>query len=269
MNSTFYEFITSTIGEELMRSRKTIFIAAVAALALIFGATTATAGNTDIVSDLDLTKEQITKLGKIVESFSAKKFDLEAKIDQQRMALAQELKKADRWDSETKNKASSKIVNRHIKKLASLGGDLIKLKVAYFLKAKDVFTDDQRMVILGALTEYEIDLPNEFSYYLELNLPEIDLDLTNQQIKKLLKFRTDMEIRHIRYELDLAYKTLDLKAELLSPKRDPKKVNRLITAMVDTGTKIIDNKVAHILRAKDVLNLEQKMALFHMMLMTK
>ncbi len=252
-----------------MHTRKTILIAVITALALIFGATAATAGNTDFVSDLDLTKEQITKLGKIVESFSAKKFELEAKIDQNRMALAQELKKADRWDSEAKNKASSRIVNRHIKKLASLGGDLMKLKVAYFLKAKDVFTDDQRVAILGVLTEYDTDLSDEFSYYLELDLPAIDLDLTNQQIKKLLKFRTEMEIRHMRYKLDLAYKTLDLKTELLSPKRDPKKVNRLITSMVDTGTKIIDNKVAHILRAKDVLNLEQKMALFHMMLMTQ
>ena len=250
-----------------MRTKKTILISVITALALIYGATAAMAGSNALISDLDLTKEQIGKLGKIVEGFSAKKLEFEAKIDNQRMALAQELRKADRWDSEAKIKASSRIVNKLVKGLTSLGGDLLKLKVAYFLKAKDVFTDDQRLAILGAMTEYDMDLPDEFSYYLELDLPELDLNLDTRQIKKLLKYHTEMEVRHIRYELDLAYKKLDLRTELLSPKRDPKKVNKLITSMVDTGTKIIDNKVAHILKAKDVLTLEQKMALFHMMLM--
>jgi hypothetical protein len=250
-----------------MRTKKTIFISVITALALIVGATAAMAGNTALVSDLDLTKEQIGKLGKIVEDFSVKKLELEARIDNKRMALAQELRKADRWDSEAKIKASSRIVNKLVKGLTSRSGDLLKLKVEYFLKAKDVFTDDQRMVILGALTEFDMDLPDSFSYYLELDLPALDLNLTNQQIKKLLKYRAEMEIRDIRYELDLRYRILDLQAELLSPKRDPKKVNKLITSMVGTGTKIIDNKVAHILRAQDVLTLEQKMALFHTMLM--
>jgi len=250
-----------------MRNKQTVLITMVTVLTLLVGTGTILAGNTNLVADLDLTKEQIQKLGQVVESFSAKKMALEAKIDKARMALAQELRKEDRWDSEKKIKASSKIVNKHVKQLASLGGDLLKLKVEYFLKAKDIFTDDQRMVILGALTEYEMALPDSFSYYLELDLPALDLDLTNAQIKKLLKYRADMDIRNIKYELDLEYKVLDLQAELLSPQRDPKKVNRLITSIADIGTKMIDNKVAHILKAKDVLTLEQKMALFHMMLM--
>jgi len=239
----------------------------VTALALVLGAGTALAGNANLVSDLDLTKEQIKKLGRVVESFSAKKMALETRIAKARTALAQELRKEDRWDSEAKIKASSKIVNKHIRQLASLGGDLLKLKVEYFLKAKDIFTDDQRLVILGALTEYEMTLPDSFSYYLEMDLPALDLDLTTAQVKKLLKYRADMDMRNIKNELALEYKVLDLQAELLSPKRNPQKVNRLITGIADIGTKMIDNKVNHILKAKDVLNLEQKMALFHMMLM--
>jgi hypothetical protein len=250
-----------------MHKEKLLLTAMVAVLVAFLGTGAALAGNTNLVSDLDLTKEQIQKLGQVVESFSAKKLALEAKMDTSRMALAQELRKADRWDSETKNRASAKVVNKHVKRLASLGGDLLKLKVEYFLKAKDIFTDDQRMVILGALTEYEMALPDSFSYYLELDLPALDLDLNTAQVKKLLKYRADMDIRNIRYELDLDYKILDLQAELLSPKRDPKKVNRYITGIADVGTKMIDNKVAHILKAKDVLTVEQKMALFHMMLM--
>jgi len=180
-----------------MQNRQTVMMTMVAILALIMGTGTALAGNTNLVSDLNLTKAQIQKLGQVVESFSAKKMALEAKIEKARMGLAQELRKGDRWDSEAKIKASSKIVNRHVKQLASLGGDLLKLKVEYFLKAKDVFTDDQRMVILGALTEYEMALPDSFSYYLELDLPA--LDLTTAQVKKLLKYRADMDIRNIKY----------------------------------------------------------------------
>jgi len=250
-----------------MRTKQTVLIAVVTALTLILGSGAALAAGPTLIADLNLTKEQIQKLGQVVESFSAKKMTLEAKIDKARMALAQELRKGDRWDSEAKIKASSKIVNKHVKQLDALGGDLLKLKVEYFLKAKDVFTDDQRMVILGALTEYEMALPDSFSYYLELDLPALALDLTNAQIKKLLKYRADMEIRNIKYELALEYKVLDLQDELLSPKRSPKKINRLIAGIADIGTKMIDIKVDHILKAKDVLNLEQKMALFHTMLM--
>jgi len=250
-----------------MQTRKNLLIAFITSLALFLGTNTALAKNTDFVSDLNLSKEQIGKLGKIVETFSAKELELNAKIDNTRMALAQELRKADRWDSEAKNKASAKIVNRQIKTLATLGGDMLKLRVAYFLKAKDVFTEEQRVIILGKLTEFHMDLPDSFSYYLDLDLPALDLDLTDAQVKKLLQYRADMEIRSIKHELALDYKLLDLRAELLSPEWDPKKVNKLITAIADIGTKIVDNKVAHILRAKDVLTVEQKMALFHMMLL--
>lgn len=250
-----------------MQTGKTRFTSIIIILALVIGASTAMAGNTDFVSDLDLTKEQIGKLGKIVETFSAKELELNDKIDNTRLALAQELRKADRWESEAKNKASAKIVNKQVKTLTALGGDLLKLRVAYFLKAKDVFTDDQRIMILSRLTEFEMDLPDSFSQYLELDLPALDLELTNAQVKKLLQYRADMEIRSIKHELALDYKVLDLRAELLSPDRDPKKVNKLITAIANIGTKIIDNKVSHILRAKDVLTVEQKMALFHMMLL--
>ena len=250
-----------------MQTRKNLLIAFITILALFLGTNTALAKNTDFVSDLNLSKEQIGKLGKIVETFSAKELELNAKIDNTRMALAQELRKADRWDSEAKNKASAKIVNRQIKTLTALGGDMLKLKVAYFLKAKDLFTEEQRVIILGKLTEFHMDLPDSFSYYLDLDLPALDLDLTDAQVKKLLQYRADMEIRNIKHELALDYKLLDLRAELLSPEWDPKKVNKLITAIADIGTKIVDNKVAHILRAKDVLTVEQKMALFHMMLL--
>ena len=186
-----------------MQTRKNLLIAFITSLALFLGTNTALAKNTDFVSDLNLSKEQIGKLGKIVETFSAKELELNAKIDNTRMALAQELRKADRWDSEAKNKASAKIVNRQIKTLATLGGDMLKLRVAYFLKAKDVFTEEQRVIILGKLTEFHMDLPDSFSYYLDLDLPALDLDLTDAQVKKLLQYRADMEIRNIKHELAL------------------------------------------------------------------
>ena len=249
-----------------MQKKRAWLIVLFTVLALVLGTNAASARDIDFVSNLNLTSEQIEKLKAVVETFSAKKMELEAKIDTQQSALARELRKADRWDSEAKNKTSAKKVNKIVKRLTSLGGDLLKLKVAYFLKAKETFTEEQRMVILAALTDYEMDLPDSYSYYLDLDLTVLDLNLTTAQTKKLLQYRADMQSRAIKHALGLDYKVLDLRDALLSPSRDHKKVDKLISAITDIGTKMIDNKVTHILRAKDVLTLEQKRALFHMML---
>ena len=134
-----------------MPIRKPLMIAMITLLAISLGVNSSLAADADFVSSLNLSKEQIQKLGKIVDTVSAEKQALEAKIDNSRVVLAQELRKADRWESEAKNKASAKVVNREIKKLVALGGDLLKLNVKYFLKAKDVFTDEQKIIILSRL----------------------------------------------------------------------------------------------------------------------
>ena len=137
----------------------------------------------------------------------------------------------------------------------------------YLLKAKDVFTDEQKAMLIGHLLDFDMDMPDNFFYYVELDHPSMGLDLTKGQIKKLLKYRAYMDIKDIKLELDIDYKLLDLQDEILAVERNPEKINTIIMAIVDLGTKLIDNQVNQFLKSKDVLTVEQKKELLHIMVM--
>ena len=76
-----------------------------------------------------------------------------------------------------------------------------------------------------------------------------------------------MDVKDIKLELDMDYKLLDLQDEILAAERNPEKINTIIMAIVDLGTQLIDNQVNHFLKSKDVLTVEQKKELLHIMLM--
>lgn len=253
--------------EKKMRLKQRTLISILVAVILIFGVTSTLAADAGKVPKLDLTREQISKLGGVIEEFSAKALDIALKIDNKLQELEQDLKKEGRFDTKAKARAASRNVNKLVKDIASLYGDLLKMRVEYLLKAKDVFTDEQKTELLAALLDFDMDLPDDFSHYLEADLPSLGLDLTKEQNKKLLKYRADMDIKDIKLELEMDYKLLDLEEEIQAEKRDPQKVNKIIMEIVDIGTKVIDNRIDHILKAKDVLTVEQKKELLHMMLM--
>ena len=250
-----------------MKSKQSILITVIVALIFIVGATSAKAGEAQLVSNLNLTKDQIGKLGTIIEEFNTKKINIESKLDNTLLELKQELKKKDRFDTESKISVGAKNVNKLVKNISSLYGEMLKMKMEYLLKAKDVFTDRQKAMIVNALLDFDMDMPDNFSIYLEVDLPSLGLDLTKDQVKKLLKYQEAMEIKNTKLELEIDYKLLDLQDEILSDERNPQEVNKIILAITDIGTKLIDNRVNYILKAKDVLTLEQKKELFHMMLL--
>jgi hypothetical protein len=216
---------------------------------------------------MNLTKEQIVKLGTLIDDFSTKALDITSKIGNKYLELEHDLKREDRFDTKSKARTSVRNVNKMVKNISSLHGDLLKLRVEYLLKAKDVFTDEQKAMMIGHLLDFDMDMPDNFFYYVELDLPSMGLDLTKDQVKKLLKYRADMDIKDIKLELDMDYKLLDLQDEILAVERNPQKINTIIMTIVDLGTKLIDNKVNHFLKSKDVLTVEQKKELLHMMLM--
>ena len=250
-----------------MKSKQSILIPVIVALIFIVGAISAKAGRAEPVSSLNLTKDQIGKLSTIIEEFNTRKINIESKLDNTLLELKQELKKEDRFDSKSKIRAGARNVNKLVKNISSLYGEMLKVKMAYLLKAKDIFTDRQKTMIFNALLDFDMDMPDNFSFYLEVNLPALGLDLTQDQVKKLLKYQENMESRNTRLELEIDYKLLDLQDEILSDERNPQEVNKIILAITDIGTKLIDNRVNYILKAKDVLTLEQKKELFHIMLL--
>ena len=248
-----------------MKSKQSILIPVIVALIFIVGAISAKAGRAEPVSSLNLTKDQIGKLSTIIEEFNTRKINIEFKLDNTLLELKQELKKEDRFDSKSKIRAGARNVNKLVKNISSLYGEMLKVKMEYLLKAKDIFTDRQKTMIFNALLDFDMDMPDNFSFYLEVDLPALGLDLTNDQVKKLLKYQENMEIRNTKLELEIDYKLLDLQNAILSDERNPQEVNKIILAIADIGTKLIDNRVNYILKAKDVLTLEQKKELFHMM----
>ena len=251
-----------------MKSKQSILIPVIAALIFIIGITSANAGGAGLISSLNLTKDQIGKLSTIIEEFNTKETDIETRLENTFLELKNEFKKQDRLETKSKARKASRNVNKLVKSLSSLHGDMLKVKVEYLLKAKDVFTDNQKGMILTLLMNFDMDMPDNFSSYLDVDLPSLGLDLTNSQLKKLLNYQADMDIKSTKLELKIDHKLLDLQDEILSDERNPQKVNKIILAIIKIGTNLINNQVNYILKAKDVLTLEQKKELLHMMLLT-
>lgn len=251
-----------------MISKRNMSISIIAAAILIFSnAASTAAGNTGPVSNMNLTKEQISKLDSLIKELNAKQLEIVSKIDEKFLVIGQELKSEDRFDTPFKDRAGFRNFNELVQNISVLYGDLLKLRVKYILKAKDILNDRQKSRLISALLDFDIDTPDDFSYYLKLDLPSLMLDLTKDQIKKLLKYGVDMDIRDLKLELEMNYKLLDLQDEMKATDQNPEKVNNIVLVITDIGAKRIDNRVNYILNAKDVLTSDQKKQLLQMILM--
>ncbi len=245
-----------------MISKQRILISAILTAIFIFGITSTQAGETDLISRLNLTKEQTGKLDPLVDEFITEALDIQSKLDNISRQIDQELKREDRFDTKSKARAGAEKVNNLIKEISPLYGVLLKLRVEYLFKAKDIFTERQKAIVIDALLDFNMDLPDNYSYYMELRV-----DLTRDQYKKLLKYRADMDIKDIELGLEMDNNRLDLQDEIEAEVRDPQKANKIVMAIIDLGTKRLENRVNHILKAKDVLTVEQKRELLHNLLM--
>lgn len=49
-------------------------------------------------------------------------------------------------------------------------GQLLKTRVEYLLKAKDILTEEQKKLLILSLLEFEIEVPDDLTYYLEFDL---------------------------------------------------------------------------------------------------
>ena len=60
----------------------------------------------------------------------------------------------------------------------------------------------------------------------------------------------------------------DLEKELGQDAPDDKKVNRLVLSLTDQGIALLENRINHRLKAKDVLTVAQKKELLHLLFIT-
>jgi len=224
----------------------------------------------NLFADLNLSEEQIAGLNNIFEEYRNEELKILVETQTQSAVLKSELRKADRFKTQAKEKASVQKANQMVRELGKLQGKLLKTRTSYLLKVKDVLTKEQRKQLISFMIDLEIDVGDEsFLYsYAEFDLLEFDLDLSIDQIKKILKYRTDMQIEELRIKLKTAHKVLDLTTEIVQTESSTENINNQVMEISNFYTQIIDNRVGHFIKAKDVLTTVQKKKLLNVLLIT-
>ena len=101
----------------------------------------------------------------------------------------------------------------------------------------------------------------------EGDLFSLDIGLKIEQVREILRYRADMDKKAIDINYKIDMQLIDLQVEMFEEKRDSAKINNIVLNITDLGTQLMDNRVVHFLEAKDVLTIQQKKALLHIISM--
>ncbi len=212
----------------------------------------------------ELSPEQQGKLAEVGQGFSQQATVFEGLMKNKLTELAIELQREGRLDTEEAAAEAAKNVNAIMTDLSGLYGEFIKTKVQFVLKAKNTLTDEQKILLLSQLAP-SASMPYETIEYLQPEIFDLPLNLSIDQEKKLIALEAALLIKEVELERDVELTLLDLEAILLSGEAQPEKVDPLIMGLADLAAKEIDNRVSYFLKAKDVLTVDQKRLLGHMM----
>ncbi len=218
-------------------------------------------------SNLKLTDKQITALQGVFGEYTNKNLELQAQIERKFADLRLELRRKDRFENRFKEFDSVYKANTLVKEISKLYGETLKTRVKYLLMAKDVLSQEQRERLFARLLEFDFDMPDEIFVIVEGDLFSLDIGLEIDQVKKILRYRADMEKKVIDIDYKIDMQLIDLQVEMFKDKRDSEKINKIVLTITDLGTELMDNRVVHFLKAKDVLTVPQKKALLHILMM--
>ena len=211
-----------------------------------------------------LSEGQQVKLIDVAQGFSQQATVFEGLMQNKLTELAIELQREGRLDDKTSAKKASKHVNAILTDLGQLYGEFIKTKVQFVLKAKNALTDEQKLYMLSQLNPSD-SLPYEDIDFLQPELFDLPLNLSAEQEKKLIALESDLMIEEIKIERDVELTLLDLRPIFMSGQPQPDVVDPLVMKLADLAAKSVDNRVSYFIKAKDVLTLDQKRLLAHMM----
>jgi Spy/CpxP family protein refolding chaperone len=243
-------------------------ISLIVVVSAIFSTISAAQSITNPLMSLNLTDKQLTALTGVISDYNQKQFKIISFIESKIGELRFELKRQDRFATERKAQISARKVNSIVKELSALYGQLLKTRVEYLIKTKEVLTPEQKEQLVTAF-DFEMEVLEDLTYYEELNLLDLGLDLSRKQIQDILRYDTEMRINELRIQLKVDYKILDIETALARDKVNSKKVNRLILDIADLATKLLHNRVTYFLKTKDVLTIDQKNELLHLIIMTQ
>lgn len=215
-------------------------------------------------SQAQLSETQTSELNEVALGFSQQATVFEGLMQNKLTQLALELQREGRLDDKASAKKASANVDVIMTDLGKLYGQFVKTKVQYVLKAKNVLTDEQKMYLLSQLTPSD-SLPYEELDFLQPELFDLPLNLSVKQEKKLIELEASLMIKEIELERDVELVLLDLRPLLMGGSPNPEAVDPLVLKLADLAGKSIDNRVKFFLKAKNVLTLDQKRLMAHMM----
>lgn len=217
-----------------------------------------------VQAQAQLNDTQTAELYEVAQGFSQQATVFEGLMQNKLTQLAIELQREGRLDNEASAKKASDRVDAIMTDLGKLYGEFVKTKVQYVLKAKNVLTDEQKMYLLSQLTPSD-SLPYEELDFLQPELFDLPLNLSMEQEKKLIGLEAALMIKEIEIERDVELVLLDLRPVLMSGTPNADVVDPLVLKLADLAGKSIDNRVKFFLKAKNVLTLDQKRLMSHMM----
>jgi hypothetical protein len=211
--------------------------------------------------------EQVQALKEVFKEYNFMQIKVRGLVDVKLAELRLELMKKDRFETKDKEDSSKAKVNKTVREISRLFGDSFKNKVVYYLKAKDVLTQKQCILAFRNLQNFNFEIPDDFFGVVEKELLNLNLDLSYDQVKVILRNRAKMSKKEIDLSLKRNLQMIELQEEMIKDTCDNEKINKSILKISEFGTKQLDNRVVHFIKAKDVLTSEQKQNLFQAMLM--
>ncbi len=220
----------------------------------------------DMLPGFNLTEKQIAALSGIADEFNQKQMDIMAGMEISIASLQNEIMREGRMVSEKAAKKSARNFNKHVKDISDQAGEMLKTRVSYLLKAKNILTPEQRRILLANL-DFNLPMPQDLIYFDDLDVLDLGLDLTADQEKKILKYRSEKAIKDVNTGLEIEYKMIDLVEELSKENASTEKIDQLVMEMVAHGVVLLDNFVDTFLKIKDVFTIEQKRELVQLVMM--
>jgi hypothetical protein len=211
-----------------------------------------------------LTPEQQLELVKVGKAFSAQGNLLETAIVNKFAELVLELKREGRLDSETAAKEGSDNVTKLLKEISELYGDLVQNRVGLFLKSKNVLTGAQRQHLLQKLAP-QASIPFDSAMIIQPNVFDLPLNLNHKQRKKMIKLKADLMVKEIELERDVELVLIDIEALLMEGKFQPEKFDPMVKKLGALAGRELDNRVNFVIKAKDVLTLDQRRMMAYLM----
>jgi len=211
--------------------------------------------------DLELTEKQVEKLQPISEEFTNKQSVVHKRIQTIEEDMSENLRKQDRFASETLHRIRISRFNMLLRSLGEAHGELLKIKVSFLVKARNVLKKEQMALLIESVFDFVeelADFEDDDILGIDLTDPDWDIDLTVKQERSLIDYYAHRDIQRIRLLLAFEHQLLDLEELILKGNRISAASDDRISELGNIAARIVDNEVQAFITTKDILSIPQK-----------